>query len=116
MGFMPRVFCDAEAGVTCPGICWYPHKRTGHAVNQGGTADSVIVLNLFVLDGKYISVRGFFISKNAPHGNGTMFLKEVRTNDSDPPMAPFAPYIPLNESTQRPHERLFYDLIWRKIP
>ena len=22
-----------------PGICWYPAKRTGHAVNQGGTAD-----------------------------------------------------------------------------
>ena len=22
-----------------PGICWYLAKRTGHAVNQGGTAD-----------------------------------------------------------------------------
>ncbi len=22
-----------------PGICWYPAKCTGHAVNQGGTAD-----------------------------------------------------------------------------
>jgi len=25
-----------------PGICWYPAKCTGHAVNQGGTADSVV--------------------------------------------------------------------------
>lgn len=24
-----------------PGICLYPAKRTGHTVNQGGTADSV---------------------------------------------------------------------------
>lgn len=24
-----------------PGVCWYPAKCTGHAVNQGGTADSV---------------------------------------------------------------------------
>ena len=24
-----------------PGVCWYPAKYTGHAVNQGGTADSV---------------------------------------------------------------------------
>ena len=23
-----------------PGICWYPAKSTGHAVKQGGTADS----------------------------------------------------------------------------
>ena len=34
-----------------PGICWYPAKCTGHAVNQGGTADSVVLyLYLFVLD------------------------------------------------------------------
>ena len=26
-----------------PGICWYPAKRTGHTVNQGGTADSVVL-------------------------------------------------------------------------
>ena len=26
-----------------PGICWYPAKRTGHAVNQGGTADSIVL-------------------------------------------------------------------------
>ena len=25
-----------------PGICWYPAKRTGRTVNQGGTADSVV--------------------------------------------------------------------------
>lgn len=33
-----------------PGICWYPAKGTGHAVNQGGTADKVF---LFVLDRIY---------------------------------------------------------------
>ena len=27
-----------QAGVTAPGICWYPAKRTAPAVNQGGTA------------------------------------------------------------------------------
>ena len=26
-----------------PGICWYPVKCTGHSVNQGGTADSVVL-------------------------------------------------------------------------
>ena len=26
-----------------PGICWYPAKRTGHTVNQGGTADRVVL-------------------------------------------------------------------------
>ena len=26
-----------QAGVTAPGICWYPAKRTAPAVNQGGT-------------------------------------------------------------------------------
>ncbi len=41
-----------------PVICWYPAKRTGHSVNQGGTADSVV---LFVLDREYISVKGDFI-------------------------------------------------------
>ena len=24
-----------------PGICWYPAKRTGHTVNQGGTAEKI---------------------------------------------------------------------------
>lgn len=44
-----------------PGICWYPAKCTGHAVNQGGTADNVrIILKLFALDRNKISVRGFF--------------------------------------------------------
>ena len=26
-----------------PGICWYPAKRTGHTVNQGGTADKCFI-------------------------------------------------------------------------
>ena len=44
------------------GICWYPAKRTGHTVNQGGTADSVVLyLYLFVLDRVYISVKGVFV-------------------------------------------------------
>ena len=27
-----------------PGICWYPAKRTGHTVNQGGTADNICII------------------------------------------------------------------------
>ena len=45
-----------------PGICWYPVERTGHTVNQGGTADSVEQKShLFVLDRDGISVEGVFI-------------------------------------------------------
>ena len=52
-----------------PGICWYPAKRTGHTVNQGGTADSV-VLFIYVHDSSltdlFFSVRGvFFIPINS---------------------------------------------------
>ena len=41
MGLFP------EYSATCwhtsvAGICWYPAKRTGRTVNQGGTADSVV--------------------------------------------------------------------------
>ena len=44
-----------------PGICWYPAKRTGYTVNQGGTAGRVILwMHLFVLDRGYISVRDVF--------------------------------------------------------
>lgn len=44
-----------------PGICRYPAKGTGHSVNQGGTAGSVVFyLQLFVLDRSYISVRDVF--------------------------------------------------------
>lgn len=44
-----------------PGICRYPAKGTGHSVNQGGTAGSVVFyLQLFVLDRPYISVRDVF--------------------------------------------------------
>ena len=39
-----RVFCDVGGRRHLPGICWYPAKRTGHAVNQGGTADSVCII------------------------------------------------------------------------
>ena len=52
-----RVFCDVGGRRHLPGICWYPAKCTGHAVNQGGTADSV----LFVLDRSIPSVKGFFM-------------------------------------------------------
>ena len=50
-----------------PGICWYPAKRTGHSVNQGGTADSVVPKwYLFVLDREYISVKGVFDYTKVP--------------------------------------------------
>ena len=41
-----RVCCDVAGRRQLPGICWYPAKRTGHAVNQGGTADSVFYSSL----------------------------------------------------------------------
>ena len=57
-----------------PGICWYPDKRTGHAVNQGGTADKY----LFVLDRSLFSVRGeFFCSPGREPGE--YFYLEVQT-------------------------------------
>ena len=43
---IPRVFCDVAGRRHLPGICWYPAKRTGHAVNQGGTADNVFYSSL----------------------------------------------------------------------
>ena len=33
-----------QADVILPGVCWYPVKRTVHAVNQGGTADKVCII------------------------------------------------------------------------
>ena len=54
-----RVFCDVAGRRHLPGICWYPAKRTGHTVNQGGTADSIFAL--FVLDRTYISVKDVFV-------------------------------------------------------
>ena len=54
-----RVFCDAAGRRNLPGICWYSAKCTGHAVNQGGTADCAYAL--FVPDREYISVRGVFL-------------------------------------------------------
>lgn len=44
-----------------PGICRYPAKRTGHTVNQGGTADcAVLISTMSALDRKYIFVKGVF--------------------------------------------------------
>ena len=37
-----KVFCDVAGRRHLPGIYWYPTKRMGHAVNQGGTADSFL--------------------------------------------------------------------------
>ncbi len=42
-----RVFCDAAGKRKMPGICWYPAKRTGYTVNQGGTADSVLLYRTY---------------------------------------------------------------------
>ncbi len=54
-----------------PGICWYPAKCTGHAVNQGGTADKL----LFVLDRCQYTVKGdFFMYKSAPCGDADVKL------------------------------------------
>ena len=38
-----KVFCDVAGRRHLPGIYWYPAKCTGHAVNQGGTADKCFV-------------------------------------------------------------------------
>ncbi|MEA4831743.1 hypothetical protein SDC9_179434 [bioreactor metagenome] len=37
------VFCDVVGRRHLPGICWYPDKCTAYAVNQGGTANSVVL-------------------------------------------------------------------------
>ena len=66
-----------------PGICWYPAKRTGHSVNQGGTADSVVLYQyLFVLDREYISVKDVFVLQGSfderyKSKELFLFLKEV---------------------------------------
>ena len=61
-----KVFCDVVGRRHLPGICWYPAKRTGHAVNHGGTADSVVLyLYLFVLDRVYISVKDVFVLQDS---------------------------------------------------
>ena len=39
-----RVFCDVAGRRHLPRICWYPVKRMGHTVNQGGTADSICII------------------------------------------------------------------------
>ncbi len=46
-----------------PGICLYPAKRTAHAVNQGGTAGSVVRISTYSSLTEYIFVKGvlFFI-------------------------------------------------------
>ena len=41
-----KVFCDVAGRRHLPGICWYPAKCTGHAVNQGGTADKCFYSSL----------------------------------------------------------------------
>lgn len=49
-----------------PGICQYSAKRTGHTVNQGGTANDIVRCSyLFVLDRVYISVKDFFMPINS---------------------------------------------------
>ena len=67
MGF-PRVFCDVAGRRHMPGICWYPAKCTGHAVNQGGTADSVVrlddVLYSSLTDSMILSGAFFYDTEN----------------------------------------------------
>ena len=51
-----------------PGICRYPAKCTGHAVNQGGTADSVVrlddVLYSSLTDSMILSGAFFYDTEN----------------------------------------------------
>ena len=54
------VFCDVEGRRNMPGICWYPAKRTGQTVNQGGTANRIVfVLDRdFILSGTFLFLEG----------------------------------------------------------
>lgn len=57
----------AEYSATCgirqlPGICWYPAKRTGYAVNQGGTADKCFYSSLT----ECIFLSGMFLFYETP--------------------------------------------------
>ncbi len=45
-----------------PGICLYSAERTVYTVNQGGTADRVVLYQYpFVLDRESVSVKGVFL-------------------------------------------------------
>ena len=58
-----KVFCDVAGRRNLPGICGYPAKRTGHAVNQGGTADKNFYSSLtesIFLSGTFFYVIRFF--------------------------------------------------------
>ncbi len=67
-----RVFCDVAGRRHMPGICWYPAKRTGHAVNQGGTADSVVYSSLtdsMILSGAFfcpLTRATFYFARRTP--------------------------------------------------
>ena len=43
-----------------PGICWYPAKRTGYTVNQGGTAD-ITVLESLTFKTVFLIIRGNYM-------------------------------------------------------
>ena len=53
----PKSILRREGIRQLPGICWYPDKRTGQTVNQGGTADK-----FYSSLTEQKSVRGVFFS------------------------------------------------------
>ena len=78
-----KVFCDVAGRRHLPGICRYPAKCTGHAVNQGGTADKCFVRpwqKVYFCQGRFFwdsfdgryNVKGVFFFKG---GYDTVFSK-----------------------------------------
>ena len=71
-----------------PGICRYPAKCTGHAVNQGGTADSVVrldhVLYSSLTDSIILSGAFFIPASNEPSGHACMRIWRLPRGSNTP--------------------------------
>ncbi|MBQ6052682.1 MAG: hypothetical protein IJL30_05265 [Clostridia bacterium] len=72
-----RVFCDVRQTLHA-GDMQVSRKRTGHAVNQGGTAD----IDLFVLDSSIILSRTFLLSKNSLKNKSSFGKEDLNRNSS----------------------------------
>ena len=91
-----RVFCDAAGKRNMPGICWYPAKRTGHTVNQGGTADSVYNYCIYSSLTESLFLSGAFLfGRNALLLQNHKFHKEATAMNNE--KIPYKIYLTENE-------------------
>ena len=79
-----------------PGICWYPAKRTGHTVNQGGTADSVYNYCIYSSLTESLFLSGAFLfGRNALLLQNHKFHKEATAMNNE--KIPYKIYLTENE-------------------